>query len=241
MTSALRSATLVALLSLVACERSTDSEPVSRSGGPPEAAPRTTAEWPAQGQRVDLRRERRIDLTGDGIDETVAVTARGARYDSLDITLTVIAAPRDTLWLERWTSLYYFMYDSLEELHDTAVARIVRTHVDSLLAADRFTAAGPPPRLSQGTGTLDMMREAVRYHLAELDWRGMADLTPADELPPDAHNRIDAQRVALQRVDVVIDELRGKPSFWYFAGGEATYAIAWSEREHAFVRIYACC
>jgi len=27
----------------------------------------------------------------------------------------------------------------------------------------------------------------------------------------------------------------------YYAGGEATYAIAWSNIEKAFVRIYSCC
>jgi hypothetical protein len=230
----------IALLAVAACDRP-DADGAGERSADSRETTQPSADWPAAGGSVDLRRERRIDLTGDGREEMVTVTARGARYDSLEIALAVIGAQRDTLWLERWPSLLYFKYQPIEELDDSAVVRIVRSHVDSLIADDRFTTAGPPPRLSQGTGALDMSREAVRYHLAELDWRGMADLTPADELPPEAHHRIDAQRVAPERVTVVIDELRPRPSFWYFAGGEATYAIAWSEREHAFVRIFACC
>jgi hypothetical protein len=36
-------------------------------------------------------------------------------------------------------------------------------------------------------------------------------------------------------------ELRDRPSFRYFAGGEATYAVAWSPSERRFVVVYGCC
>jgi hypothetical protein len=39
----------------------------------------------------------------------------------------------------------------------------------------------------------------------------------------------------------VLAEVRTRPSFMYYAGGEATYAIAWSDRESAFVRTHSCC
>ena len=42
-------------------------------------------------------------------------------------------------------------------------------------------------------------------------------------------------------VESLVAELRDKPTFRYFAGGEATYAIAWSEEERRFVTIWACC
>ena len=36
-------------------------------------------------------------------------------------------------------------------------------------------------------------------------------------------------------------ELRDRPAFRYHAGGEATYAVAWSPRERRFVVVHACC
>jgi hypothetical protein len=31
------------------------------------------------------------------------------------------------------------------------------------------------------------------------------------------------------------------PTFTYFAGGEATYTIAWSNTKQRFVKIFSCC
>lgn len=235
----MRAAWTLLAVGLLACD-----DPEVREEAPSAEAPApapAAEQWPDEHARVNLARERAVDLTGDGRAEVVAVTAQGARYDSLRIALTIISASGDTLWRDAWSSLHYFKYDGLEGKADTTVARVVRAHVDSLLHEGRFTLRGMPARLTQGTGADAAMREAVRYHLAELDWRGGADLTPADPLPASAHDRIDAARVAPERVDVVIRELREHPVFWYYAGGEATYAIAWSDREHAFVRLYSCC
>lgn len=235
----MRAAWALLAVGIIACgERGVDdAAPAAEAAAPPTAAD----QWQDEQAPVDLARERAVDLTGDGRAEVVAVTAQGARHDSLRIALTIMAASGDTLWRDAWSSLHYFKYDGLEGKADTTVARVVRAHVDSLLHESRFTTRGMPARLMQGTGADAAMRESVRYHLAELDWRGGADLTPADPLPASAHDRIDAARVAPERVDVVIRELRELPVFWYYAGGEATYAIAWSEREHAFVRLYSCC
>jgi hypothetical protein len=234
----MRAAWTLLAVSMIACgERDVGNEaPVAEAPAPPIA----TEQWQDEQAPVDLARERAIDLTGDGRAEVVAVTAQGARHDSLRIALTIRTASGDTLWRDTWSSMHYFKYDGLEGKADTTVARIVRAHVDSLLHESRFTTRGMPARLTQGAAAV-AMHEAVRYHLAELDWRGGADLTPADPLPASAHDRIDAARVAPERVDVVIRELRELPVFWYYAGGEATYAIAWSDREHAFVRLHSCC
>lgn len=236
---------IVLALALASCGQDTRIAQQPTENGVAAPAPDTSAapasDWPDAMSAVNLRRERAIDLTGDGAPETLRVTARGPRSDSLAIALTITGAAGDTLWHDAWSSLHYFKYDPLEGKAAGTVTRIVREHVDSLLADSRFTAAGLAPRLAQGGSAEEAQREAVRYHLAELDWRGQADLTPADEMPPDAYSRIDAARVAPARVDVVLSELRGRPSFWYHAGGEETYAIAWSEREHAFVRLYSCC
>jgi hypothetical protein len=205
---------------------------------PPAAMPQQR--WPAPGAgTIDVRRERAHDLTGDGRPERLSVTVQGERYDSLDIVLVIEGADGDTLWLDRWTSLYYFHYDPLEGKADTEVAQIVQGHVDALLVDDRFHT-GMPDRMLGGDPT-DMIRESVRYHLAELDWRLRADLDPADVTPTEAYDRIQPDLVGNARVTAVANELADMPTYNYFAGGEASYVIGWSARENAFVRLFACC
>jgi hypothetical protein len=218
-----------------------DSAAVGASGGAAAAAG-ATVEWPATGA-IRVQRERTLDLTGDGTTERVLVSAHGPTYDALDVELAITTARGDTLWYEQWSSMHYFKYDAREGKPDSAVARIVRGHVDALLADDSFTTGGLPAALRRGGTAAGQasMREAVEYHLAELDWRRGADMVPSDPTPPDAYDRIRVENVGAPRVTVVIEELMARPAFTYYAGGEATYAIAWSEREHAFVRIYACC
>ena len=194
------------------------------------------------GDAVGYHRERSIDFTGDGRSETVIVTATGPALDSADVALTIEGAQGDTLWHETWPTQLYFKYDAAEGKADTTVTRIIQNHLDELLAEDRITMAGGLPALLRQAGDPDaVMREALRYHLAELDYRHRFDLTPADELPTQAYSAIDAADISNERVNAVLSELDGKPSLMYYAGGEAKYVIAWSEREGAFVRIYSCC
>lgn len=198
-------------------------------------------EWPATGP-IDYRRERSIDLTGDGRAETVIASAHGPAYDSLDVAITIRGTTGDTLWHEAWPSLLYFKYEPIDGKADTTVARIVRDHVEQLLANDRFEPdGGLPAALSRGGDSRAIMREAIHYHLAELDYRRKAGLAPAQSTPPEAYSAISVDSVPQARVDAVIEDMRTKPSFMYYAGGEATYAIAWSGLESAFVRIFSCC
>ena len=43
------------------------------------------------------------------------------------------------------------------------------------------------------------------------------------------------------RTEAVAAELRGRPTFTYFQGGELTNTIAWSDQERTFVRVFSCC
>jgi hypothetical protein len=217
-----------------------DSTALSADSAPPVA----DTGWVAPGnESIAVRRSRAVDLTGDGRADRVEVTAHGARYDSLDVVLTIHGADGDTLWREEWPSLLYFQYDDVNEHTPESLARVVQSHVDTLLHDSRFgMSGGLPARLRMSTTPMvDIMREAAQYHLAELDWRRQAGLRPAQPTPPAAHSVINASTVTRERVERVLDELSARPSFMYFAGGEATYAIAWSGIENAFVRIYACC
>ncbi|CAN5800346.1 hypothetical protein BH23GEM9_BH23GEM9_16420 [soil metagenome] len=200
-----------------------------------------TEGWPDPGvDRIDVRRERSYDMNGDGRGEVFVVTARGTRYDSLDIALLIRDIGGDSLWVDRWSSRSYFKYIPLDEQDEATVVRIVRAHVDSLLIDGRFAERGMPRRFRR-ENVDETIAESVRYHLAEIDWRGGASLDARDPTPPEAHNRITAANVAPERVRVVRQELESRPTFMYHAGGEVTYVIGWSQRENSFVRLYSCC
>jgi hypothetical protein len=230
---------LLAALASAACERraADDNAPDVDAVRPVATDTQGAAAPPAAA--VSLQRERNFDITGDGTAERFIVDARGPHYDSLDITLTIATAANDTLWVDRWNSAHYFKYVTRGELHDTAAARIVSAHVDSLLHDSRFGQRGVPPLPRAPNNSA--MDEAVAYHLAELDWRNGAGLEARDPTPQQAFGRIDVASVSRDRVMAVREEVRNAPSFAYYAGGEANYALAWSAREWALVRIYSCC
>jgi hypothetical protein len=116
----------------------------------------------------------------------------------------------------------------------------VRTHVDALLDGSRFHGRGMPPGMVREDPS-ELLRESVRYHLAELDWRRGASLEAPDATPQEAQRRIRPEQIGDERVEVVLRELRERPTYNYFTGGEASYVIGWSEREQSFVRLFACC
>ncbi|HSK19052.1 MAG TPA: hypothetical protein VK912_07915 [Longimicrobiales bacterium] len=233
----------LALLLAAGCgDTAPDDAPAAVSAADTVAGAGARAATGTAGDAVGYRRERSIDFTGDGRSETVIVTATGPTLDSAEVALTIEGARGDTLWHDTWPTQLYFKYDAAEGKADTTVTRIIQNHLDELLADDRITMTGGlPPSLRQAGDRDAVMREALRYHLAELDYRHRFDLTPADSMPPQAYSAIDAADISNERVNVVLSELDGKPSLMYYAGGEATYVIAWSEREGSFVRIYSCC
>jgi hypothetical protein len=238
----------IATFTFTACDRGRDPA----TGQADAAADANVAGSAARGPALDegwqepgagwvhVRRQRSYDLTNDGAAEEILVTAEGASYDSLAITLVIRTAARDTLWLHSWPSLLYFQYDPLAGKADTTVARIVRAHVDSLVHESRFSERGLPSMLRRdGAGA--MMDESVQFHLAEIDFRGRANLEARDPIPAGSWDRINAENVAPARVRAVRGELEAGPTFMYYAGGEASYVLGWSPREQSLVRLFSCC
>ena len=239
---------IIAATALAAACGSPEPDQVDAQEDLPQARDTTTVaeadsagRWPESGP-VSFRRERTTRLRAPGMSETLVVTAQGPAWDSLDIAVSIVEEGGDTLWHDQWPSLLYFQYDPVEGKADSTVARVVRDHVEQLLANDRFHMdGGLPPVLSRGADVDANMREAIQYHLAELDWRNAAGLSPTAPTPSDGYSQISVEQVPEMRVNAVLTELKARPSFMYYAGGEATYAIGWSDREDAFVRIHACC
>jgi hypothetical protein len=203
----------------------------------------TTADTMVAGDAITIRRSREVDLTGDRRAERFLVLATGPRYDSLEVTLEIRSPEDSLLYTASWESSFYFHYDDRSQLTDSAVEHRVRAQIDSLLASPAFQPAGrgvtTDARLNRET-----MRDAIRFDIAEERWR-TANGIPADSSTPpqawDAINRIAQDSVSEAQIESLVAELQDRPTFRYFAGGEATYAIAWSDEERRFVTVWACC
>jgi hypothetical protein len=197
----------------------------------------------ATGDPITIRRTREVDLTGDRRPERFVVVATGPRYDSLDVTLEIRSPEDSLLYTDSWDSGFYFHDDDHSQLTDSAVEHRVRAQIDSLLGSASFRPGGS--ELSAGERmSHEGMRDAIRYDLAEEMWR-LANRIPIDSSTPpsalDAVTELARDSVSDARVESLVAELRDRPTFRYFAGGEATYAIAWSDEERRFVTVWACC
>jgi hypothetical protein len=194
---------------------------------------------------IAMERTASRDLTGDGVPERLRVRATGARFDSLLVQLEIFDG-RDgaRLYTTRWSTRDYFKYEPAAGQPDSLAIRerVVRRNFDRILSDSAFIA----PRTTLADGTTQTVDTAVvRYHLQELDWRrahGIADTLPT---PSEAESQLGRQRVVSAaeraRTILVANELQGRATFTYFEGGELTNTIAWSDREHAFVRVFSCC
>lgn len=194
---------------------------------------------------IRLVRRRARDLTGDGRPEQFTVSARGPAFDTLDVRLEIRSDDGQLLHLARWSSYRYFHYDYRDGKADSTVERIVRAHVDRLLADSAFIA------VRTGIGENRVIPpdpEIIRYDLAELrlrSRRATPDTAPSPMVLVTGYWRADGAgdttRASRPLVDSLVRELTDRPSFRYFAGGEETYTLAWSDRLRRFVRIFACC
>ena len=204
---------------------------------------RLASDSAATGDSISFRRTREVDLTGDRRPERFVVVATGPRYDSLEVTLEIRSPEDSLLYTDSWDSGFYFRYDDRSQLTDSAVAHRVRAQIDSLLGNGSFRPGGTEVTTDERMNR-EGMHDAIRYDLAEEMWR-RANGVPIDSSTPpsamDAVNALARDSVSDARIESLVAELRDRPTFRYFAGGEATYAIAWSDEERRFVTVWACC
>jgi hypothetical protein len=192
---------------------------------------------------ITIRRTREVDLTGDRRPERFLVLASGQRYDSLEVTLEIRSPEDSLLYTDSWDSGFYFHDDDITQLTDSVVEHRVRAQIDSILGSGSFRPGGSELTTDERINR-DGMRDAIRSDVAEAMWR-RANQVPIDSsTPPTALDAIEAfarDSMSDARVESLVAELRDRPTFRYFAGGEATYAIAWSEEERRFVTVWSCC
>ncbi len=224
-----RTALAALVLAAVACTPKTDA---------PDS---TQANAGSAADSINIMKDRLEDLTGDGVNEKITLSARGARMDSLRVRLEIRSADDSLLYASSWNSRFYFQYVERASLSDSAADSTVRRHLDAVLADSAFRPALSSP--ASDTIQATMMRDAIRYDIATNQLRTQHGIALGAELPPAAHDSVNVLAAAVPRsqIDLLFQELQGKKSFTYFAGGEVTYSIAWSNREQRFVTIFSCC
>jgi len=189
---------------------------------------------------LGVTKQRSEELTGDTANETLTLDARGSKMDSLRVRLEIRSADDSLLYASTWSSRFYFQYVERAGMSDAAADSTVRRHLDVVFSDSAFRTA---PGAGADTMQASMMRDAIRYDIATNGWRTRNGRALGAEIPPAAHDSINAlaATVPKEQIDALYQELKGKKSFTFFAGGEVTYSIAWSAREQRFVTIFSCC
>ena len=220
---------LAAAVLLAACAPKADAPDSANGGAPPVS------------DAINITKERSEDLTGDGVNEKLSLSARGSQMDSLRVRLEIRSADDSLLYASEWSSRFYFQYLERAGMSDAAADSTVRRHLDAVLVDSAFRTGVPGS--AADTMRSAMMRDAIRYDIATNEWRTQHSLALGAEIPPAAHDSINiaAAAVPKSQIDALFQELQGKKSFTFFAGGEVTYSIAWSDREQRFVTIFSCC
>ncbi len=185
--------------------------------------------------KVTWSGEKLYDLTGDGIPERLSVRAFGPSQDSLLVVLEIYGRNNKLLYRDRWSSERYFAYDYRAGKADTTVARIVLGHLNRLLSDSSFIlASATGPRAIIDTMT-------IRYDLAEWHVRQEHALQDTSTLSTSMFDEIEKVVPPKGEVDRIANDVKSLPRFTYFAGGELTYTLAWSEALQRFVRVFSCC
>ena len=227
--TAARAFAAVAFLMVAGCAPKADGPDSARDTAAPAA------------DAINITKERSEDLTGDGSNEKITLAARGSKMDSLRIRLEIRSADDSLLHASSWSSRFYFQYLDRAGMSDAAADSLVRRRLDAVLADSAFRTGVPGS--AADTMRAAMMRDAIRYDIATNQWRTQHGLALGAEIPPTAHDSINIAAAAVPKaqIDALFRELQGKKSFTFFAGGEVTYSIAWSDREQRFVTIFSCC
>ena len=173
-----------------------------------------------------LTQERDADLTGDRVPELLRVTARGARPESLAVTLTVRDSAKRTLYRQTWSSSTWLARLDPGVLTTAIADSIVRRRVDDLLGDAALTRAG--------AGTVDP--RAVAWDVAERRWRESHHLADSLPLPAEGRDGIAVAARDTTRVRALVAELRRQSTLSWLAG-DGRDAIAWSPTERRFVRV----
>ena len=218
-----------------------------KKSGVPDTAAAAGAIAPATGV-VDasgdlaLRNETYRELDGDdeNAERLVATLSKGP-LDSMMVRLEIRSSKDRILYRHEWPAVAYVKYEEPGAAKDSAlVMRAARRELAKILADSAFIRGTDAPRYS-GKTSADL--DAIRYDIAEHEYRTAKSLKKWDPLPRGAYEELNtfARAVTAARIQTVAAETSTGPAFKYYAGGEENYVVAWSASEARMVRIAACC
>ncbi len=188
--------------------------------------------------RNDAYRE--LDGDDENAERLVATVSKGP-LDSMVVRLEVRTSKDGLLYAHEWPAISYMKYQVPGSAKDSAAVLIETERQMGRIFRDSSFIAASAAAAYAGKDGVDL--DAIRYDIAEHEYREAKALKRADPLPPRAYDEITvfARAVPLARVQAVAADTRDMPAFRYYAGGEETYVIAWSASEGRLVRIAACC
>jgi hypothetical protein len=214
------------MLALGACGSDARDESVTRATAD-SASQATLARTNAEpAPPVALTQERDADVTGDRVPELLRVTARGARPESLAVTLAVRDSGGATLYRRTWSSGTWLARIDPAVLTPAIADSIVRRRVEDLLGDAAIAKAG----------TVAVDPRAVAWDVAERRWRESHALADSLPLPAEGHDGVTVAARDTTRVRALVQELRRQPVLSWLEG-DTRQAIAWSPRERRFVRV----
>lgn len=227
--------------SLAGCggeEEGTDTTGVVTS----ESASAESAGAMEAGSDLRWRNEAYRELDGDEESaERLVATVSGGPFDSAIVRLEIRTSKDRILYRDEWPAVAYLKFDDPGSARDSvAVLRATELQMAKIFSDSAFITASAAPRYS---GKREADLDAIRYDIAEREYRVAKSLPRWGPLSAEANYEINtfARAVPLARIQAVAAETREMPAFWYYGGGEETYAVAWSASEGRLVRIAACC
>ncbi|MEX1185065.1 MAG: hypothetical protein WEA80_00560 [Gemmatimonadaceae bacterium] len=196
----------------------------------------------AGGSDLWWRNETHRELDGDeeNAERLVATVSKGP-LDSTMVRLEIRTSKDRILYRHEWPAVSYMKYDAPGSAKDSAaVLRAAELQLRKIFADSAFIAGSAAPRYS---GKTEADLDAIRYDIAEHEYRAAKSLKLWEPLPAGAYDELNtlARAVPPARIQTVAAETRAMPAFWYYAGGEETYVVAWSTSEGRLVRIASCC
>lgn len=231
-----------ALLALVAAACGGPEGEVDTTGAVSTAAPASGTGPVAGGSDLWWRNDAYRELDGDeeNAERLVATVSKGP-LDSTVVRLEIRTSKDRILYRHEWPAVAYMKYGSPGSARDSvAVLRAAELQMSKIFADSAFITGASAPRFS---GKTEPDLDAIRFDIAEHEYRTAKGLKKWDPLPSGAYDELNtfARAVSLPRIQAIATETRDRPAFWYYAGGEETYVIAWSPSEGRMVRIAACC
>jgi hypothetical protein len=216
------------------------------------ADPNTRSELPKSASPVETDRPlwyerfRRLDVTGDGITDSLSLTAFGAHHDSLSIVLTFVSKGRE-VFRQEWGSSYELIDPPFPDSSPSSVVEsFLRARFDTVLARIAVHPFDASSLEKPWTETEPACEEDIRSCIAwtlrdatvKVDW-----VTVHRDSIGVALQRLDQMPFDTAEVLAIAEDMRQhtRSQVHLSFGYESMMVVAWSNRAQRFFTLFECC